>query len=112
MSLLGPFSVALIWLQVVAELLQPTLATVCQNIQELPAAIIQAAGGHSDNSIEVDDMLELVLTAWQAQQAADERQIHVLFGMVDVKQTGLILLEEFDALLSQVGSAYNSSQRF
>lgn len=89
-------------LQVATELLSPTLAPACQELSDLPKAIIDAAGGHSDNAVEVDDLLELVLGAWMAQQAADQRQLETLFKLVDVKGRGLILQDELVALLKQV----------
>jgi hypothetical protein len=88
-------------LQLAAEVLQPTLAPACLELAALPDALVTAAGGSSDNTLEVDDALELLLAAWLAQRAADQQQLEMLVWMVDSKGRGLAVQDEFAALLKQ-----------
>ncbi|WIA27986.1 hypothetical protein OEZ86_010576 [Tetradesmus obliquus] len=89
-------------LQLAAEVLQPTLAPACPELAALPDALVSAAGGSSDNTLEVDDALELLLAAWLAQRTADQQQLEVLVRMVDSKGRGMALQDDFAALLKQV----------
>lgn len=89
-------------MQVASELFSSTVAPPVSQLTGLPAAILDAAGGHRDNNIAVDDVLELVLETWTAQQAADARQIETVFHTVDVQNRGIILCDELLALLQQV----------
>jgi hypothetical protein len=89
-------------LQLAAEVLQPTLAPACPELAALPDALVTAAGGSSDNTLELDDALELLLAAWLAQRAADQQQLEMLVRMVDSKGKGLALQDDFAALLKQV----------
>lgn len=88
-------------LQLAAEVLQPTLAPACPELAALPDALVSAAGGSSDNTLEVEDALELLLAAWLAQRAADQQQLEVLVRMVDSKGRGMALQDDFAALLKQ-----------
>jgi hypothetical protein len=88
-------------LQLAAEVMQPTLAPACPELAALPDALVAAAGGSSDNTLEVDDALELLLAAWLAQRAADQQQLEMLVRMVDSKGRGLALQDEFAVLLKQ-----------
>lgn len=89
-------------IQLAAQVLQPTLAPACNELAALPSALVSAAGGSSDNTLEVDDALELVLGAWLAQRAADQQQLEMLFRMVDGRGRGLAVQDDFATLLKQV----------
>lgn len=90
--------------QLATQLLQPTLAPACNELAALPNALLVAAGGSSDNMLEVDDCLELVLGAWLAQRIADQQQLEMLFKMVNVRDKGIIMQDEFAVFLKQVGT--------
>lgn len=91
-------------IQLATQLLQPTLAPACNELAALPNALLAAAGGSSDNMLEVDNCLELVLGAWLAQHIADQQQLEMLLRMVNGRDKGIITQDEFAVLLKQVGT--------
>lgn len=64
--------------QAAMEVLQPTAAPVCADVAGLPAALAAAAGGGSDGCVDLDEASALVLAAWAAQRAADQRHLEAL----------------------------------
>jgi hypothetical protein len=77
--------------------------TPCAEVAGLTAAITSAAGGHSDNAVDVDTVLELLLAAWSAQRAAEQQQLERVAGQADSRGKGLENQEEFAGLVKQVG---------
>lgn len=84
------------------QVLQPTAAPPCTEVSGLPAALTTAAGGSSDNSIDVDDVLQLVMGAWLAQRAADLALLERLYSQADTRNRGLVNEEEFAGMVRQV----------
>jgi hypothetical protein len=84
--------------------LQPTAAPPCPEVVGLPAALAAAAGGSSDNSIEVDDVLALLLAAWTTQRTADAAQLARVFGQhASAAARGVANADDFGGLVRQVG---------
>jgi hypothetical protein len=85
------------------ELLRPMLAAPCPEVSGLSAGLTAAAGGSTDNPVDVDRCLEVLLDAWHAQRAADLAQLENLVKAVDARSYGSINLQDnFVLLLKQV----------
>lgn len=82
--------------------MHPTATPPCAELSGLTAAITAAAGGSSDNAVEVDTVLELLLTAWTAQREAEQQQLERVAGQADTRGKGLANQEEFSGLVKQV----------
>lgn len=76
--------------------------TPCAEVAGLTAAITSAAGGHSDNAVDVDTVLELLLGAWSGQRTAELQQLERVAGQADSRGKGLANQEEFAGLVKQV----------
>lgn len=87
-----------------AQVLQPTAAAPCPEVAGLSAAITAAAGGSNDNAVDVDVVMELLLSAWGAQRAADRQQLERVVLQTDPGGRGLANQDEFAALVKQVTS--------
>jgi hypothetical protein len=85
--------------------MQPTAAPPCAELAGLAAAIAVAAGGSSDNAVEVDTVLDLLVAAWTAQRAAEQQQLERVAAAADARGKGLATQEEFSGLVKQVGLA-------
>lgn len=91
------------------QVLQPTAASPCAEVTGLAAAITTAAGGHSDNAVDVDTVLELLLAAWSAQRAAEQQQLERVAVQADTRGKGFANQEEFAGLVKQVGGVWGLS---
>lgn len=83
--------------------MQPTATPPCAELSGLSAAITAAAGGSSDNAVEVDTVLDLMVSAWTAQRAAEQQQLERVAAQADSRGKGLANQEEFSGLVKQVG---------
>ncbi len=63
--------------ELATPLLRPAVAAPAPEVAELAQRIAAAAGGSDEGRVEVDDAMALVLAAWEAQRAADARQLEV-----------------------------------
>jgi hypothetical protein len=90
----------------VLQVLQPTAVPPCAELSGLSAAITAAAGGSSDNSVEVDTVLDLLMAAWGAQRAAEQQQLEQVARQAGTLGkpcgVGLANQEEFSGLVKQV----------
>lgn len=84
------------------QVLQPTVTSPCAEVSGLTAAITTAAGGHSDNAVDVDTVLELLLAAWSAQRVAEQQQLERVAAQADTRGKGCSNQEEFAGLVKQV----------
>lgn len=91
------------------QALQPTTVSPCAEVSGLTAAITAAAGGSSDNAVDVDTVLELLLGAWTAQRSAEQQQLERLASQLDVCSKGLASQDEFAALVKQVMTTLSTS---
>eukprot|EP00775_Hariotina_reticulata_P005684 gene5684-5922_t len=93
------------------EVLRPTLAAPCPEVSRLAAGLTAAAGGSTDNPVDVDECLEVLLEAWLAQRAADLAQLENLFKMVDTRGCGINRQEKFALLLKQLNQLFMAALR-
>jgi hypothetical protein len=92
-------------LLLLAQVMQPTAAPPCAELAGLTASITAAAGGSSDNAVDVDTVLDLLVSTWTAQRAAEQQQLERVAAQADACGKGLANQEEFSGLVKQVGSA-------
>jgi hypothetical protein len=88
--------------QLALQALQPTGASPCAEVSSLSAAITAAAGGSSDNTVEVDTVLELLGAAWSAQRAVEQQQLERVLAHTDMRGKGITNQEEFAGLVKHV----------
>lgn len=88
--------------QFAMQALQPTGASPCAEVSSLSAAITAAAGGSSDNMVEVDTVLELLEGAWGAQRAVEQQQLERILAQTDTRGKGITNQEEFTGLVKHV----------
>jgi hypothetical protein len=92
------------------QVLLPTAAPVVPEVSGLAAALTAAAGGSSDSSLDLDEVLLQLLAAWGAQRAADEAQLARVAaqavaeasGSAGAGSRGLVGVDEFAGLVRQV----------
>lgn len=98
--------------QFALQALQPTGASPCAEVSSLSAAITAAAGGSSDNTVEVDSVLELLEGAWAAQRSVEQQQLERILAQTDARGKGITNQEEFAGLVKHVGVGSVSSMAY